>query len=53
MEGTTCPVCAVDVRAGARFCDACGHPVAGFDLAYRQFSAIGADGWLKNMTPAR
>ena len=24
-----------------------------FDLAYRQFSAIGADGWLKNMTAAR
>ncbi|MGH9012120.1 MAG: hypothetical protein ACRDYF_20085 [Acidimicrobiia bacterium] len=23
------------------------------DLAYRQFSAIGADGWLKNMTAAR
>jgi adenylate cyclase len=24
-----------------------------FDLAYRQFSAIGADGWLKNMAEAR
>jgi class 3 adenylate cyclase len=28
MEGTTCSVCTVDLRAGARFCDACGHPVA-------------------------
>src|SRR2546422_4277680 len=28
MEGTTCSVCAVDLRVGARFCDACGHPVA-------------------------
>ena len=27
MEGTTCSVCAVELRAGARFCDACGHPV--------------------------
>ncbi|HKY74659.1 MAG TPA: hypothetical protein VJS45_00855, partial [Acidimicrobiia bacterium] len=24
-----------------------------FDLAYRQFAAIGAEGWLKNMTAAR
>jgi tetratricopeptide (TPR) repeat protein len=24
-----------------------------FDLAYQQFSAIGAEGWLKNMTAAR
>ena len=24
-----------------------------FDLAYRQFGAIGADGWLKDMTAAR
>ena len=28
MEGTTCSVCAVDLRASARFCDACGHPVS-------------------------
>jgi class 3 adenylate cyclase/tetratricopeptide (TPR) repeat protein len=28
MDGTTCSVCAVELRAGARFCDACGHPVA-------------------------
>lgn len=28
MDGTTCSVCAVVLRAGARFCDACGHPVA-------------------------
>ncbi|HEV3364676.1 MAG TPA: adenylate/guanylate cyclase domain-containing protein, partial [Acidimicrobiia bacterium] len=27
MDGTTCSVCAVELRAGARFCDACGHPV--------------------------
>ena len=24
-----CPSCAHDLRAGARFCDACGHPVGG------------------------
>ena len=29
MESTTCSVCAVGLRVGARFCDACGHPVAG------------------------
>jgi len=29
MEGATCSVCAVELRVGARFCDACGHPVTG------------------------
>jgi hypothetical protein len=28
MDGTTCSVGAVELRVGARFCDACGHPVA-------------------------
>jgi hypothetical protein len=41
MEGTTCSI--GDEAAAAQE----------FDLAYRQFGAIGAEGWVKDMTAAR
>jgi len=28
MGSTSCSVCGVELRVGARFCDSCGHPVA-------------------------
>lgn len=44
-----CSVCAVELRAGARFATTVAQE---FDLTYRQLAAIGAEGWLKNMAAA-